>query len=132
MKCWAGCDISAITYAIGIKVSDLFFDAGLRSGGRPAPKPDRLNRLALAFRFETAALDRRLRSAAVLRELETLEMSGLTNDALDRLMEVAASVYRDIERAELLESVSDSLRFMEFYGHLGSSLCSPTSIDLKR
>lgn len=29
IRCWAGCELSAITHALDLHVSDLFFDAGL-------------------------------------------------------------------------------------------------------
>ena len=87
VKCWAGCELSAIAHAVGLKISDLFFDAGLPRGQRPAPKTAHVNRRSLAFRFELAALDHRLRAEAILREAANVMVSGLTDDALGRLID---------------------------------------------
>ncbi len=119
VKCWAGCALPAITQAMGLKVSDLFFDTRLPRGHRPAPKPAHVNRRALAFRFELAALDRRLRAKAVLKEVAIVCVSGLEDTALDRLINVVSSAYGDCDRAQLFESVSDDLRLKESDSHRG-------------
>lgn len=33
LKCWAGCSAEEITHALGLKISDLFFDSGKRDSG---------------------------------------------------------------------------------------------------
>ncbi len=77
----------------------------------PLPPPVvRIDRKALAFRYELAALDRRIRADAILQAATNLEVSGLSDEQLDKLMDLVASAQTDYERAELFEHVADTLR----------------------
>src|SRR5215472_12096745 len=62
VKCWGGCTLDQVTAALGIRIADLFFETPTPRGRRTAPTPPKLDRVSLAFRFELAALDRRLRA----------------------------------------------------------------------
>lgn len=114
LKCWAGCTLDAITSALGIRVADLFFDAPTTHGHRPTPKPGRIDRIALPFQFELAALDRRLRAKRVKQAIQNISLNELTDNDLDRLMGAVGRTYADLERAELLEAVADDVRFQAF------------------
>jgi len=77
---------------------------------RPLPPPVvRINRKALAFRYELAALDRRLRADVILQAAMNLDVSGVSDERLDKLMGMVASAHADRERAELFEHVADTL-----------------------
>lgn len=120
LHCFAGCEKPAIVAAIGLTMTDLFFDAPTPRGQRPKPKPQKLDLSALAFRFELAALDRRLRAERVLKAATNFNVDELSEQQLDRLMNAVAHAYSDGERAELLETVADDLRlkaFLERTGH---------------
>ena len=110
VKCWAGCALSAITQAIGLKVSDLFFDVQHPRGSRPKMRAAGGKRLAIGFSFELAALDHRLRAETILKEAAIVCISGLADTALDQLLHVVSSAYLDYDRARLFESLSDDLR----------------------
>jgi len=56
LRCFAECDKPAIVAAMGLKMADLFFDVPTCRGQRPIPKPKMIDLIALAFRFELAAL----------------------------------------------------------------------------
>ena len=114
VKCWAGCTLDEITAAIGIRVGDLFFDMTTNHGHRPAPKPVRIDRLALAFRFELAALDRRLRAQRVNQGVNGTSINGLSDNDMDQLVDAVGRADADIERAKLCEAVADDLRLKEF------------------
>ena len=114
VKCWAGCTLDEITAALGIEIKDLFFDAPIPHGQRPTPKPVPVDRGALAFRFEMAALDRRLRAEHVRQAANAISINNLPDHDLDRLVDAVARAYADIERAELLEGVADGLRAKAF------------------
>jgi hypothetical protein len=79
------------------------------------PRPVRVDRRALAFRYELAALDRRLRAGKVLTATEAITDNALTDDIRDRFMAAVASAYTDLDRAELLEHVADALRWKDFH-----------------
>lgn len=114
IRCWAGCETPQIVEALGLALKDLFTDAPLSHGQRPTPKPQKLDLVAVAFRFELAALDRRLRADAVLQAVATFNGDALSEEDRDRLMNSVASAYQDRERAEFLESVADGFRWKAY------------------
>lgn len=111
LKCWAGCRVGELCQALGIQQRDLFYDTHYNNPTRQRPpKPIRLDRIALAFRFELAALDRRLRSERVLTATRHLDGFTLTDATRERLTGIVASAHADRERAELFEYIADTLR----------------------
>jgi hypothetical protein len=113
VKCWAGCTLDEITAAIGIHVGDLFFDKPITHGPRPTPKPVRINRVALSFLFELAALDRRLRAERVNQMVNNISINELPDKDLDRLVDAVGCAYADIDGAKLFEAVADDFRLKE-------------------
>ena len=114
IRCWAGCRVEEICAAMGIAQADLFYNAGLPLGQRPAPKPPRINRIALAFRFELGALDRRLRAETIIETAKGIDLSTLSEAELDRALGCLGRAYADQERAALFEHVADTLRDRDF------------------
>ena len=114
LKCWAGCTTEEICIALGIQIADLFFDAGVPHRQRPTPSPPRLDRRAAAFQFELGALDLRFRAERVLTASTLLDRTRLSDGHMTRLMDVVASAYQDVERAQLFEHVSDGLREKDY------------------
>lgn len=114
LKCWAGCTLYDITAALGIEIKDLFFDAPTPHGPRPTSKPVKIDLVALAFRFELGALDRRLRAEHVNHTVNAISINELPDNDLDRLVDAVARAHADIERAELFEAVADGLRAKAF------------------
>ncbi len=114
LRCFAECDKPAIVAALGLTMADLFFDAPSPHGHQPIPRPVKIDYTALAFRYELAALDRRLRAERVLQTAHGIAISQLQDLDLDRLIDATAQAYTDLGRAELFEGVSDDLRFKEF------------------
>jgi hypothetical protein len=114
IHCFAGCSLDEVTAALSIRVADLFFDGHTSRGHRLTPQPVKIDRVALAFRFELAAIDRRLRAERVLQAVNNISINELPDHDLDRLVDAAARAYADIERAELFEGVADGLRAKAF------------------
>lgn len=77
---------------------------------RPLPAPViRIDRKALAFRYELAAIDRRLRSDSLLQAANRIDIAELSDEALDKVMQSVTAAYADRDRAALFESVADGL-----------------------
>ena len=118
LRCWTGCSLVEICASLGIAQPDLFFDkrdaTPQQRGHRPIPRPVKIDLTALAFRYDLAALDRRLRADSVLKAATHFSMEGLDDRQLDRLMEAVASGYTDIARAELFEGLADDVREKAF------------------
>jgi hypothetical protein len=114
LRCWAGCSVEEICTTLGLTVSDLFFDAGLPRSQRPAPRPPKLDRAALAWRYKLAALDRRLRAERIIQTGKQVIVATLTDEELDQAIGYMAQAYADVVRAELLEGVADTLRMRDF------------------
>jgi len=111
---FAGCPPRDIVAALNLELKDLFTDAPAPHGQRPTPTPAKIDRVAVAFRFELAALDRRLRAERVLQAVKSISINEFPDHDLDRLGDAAARAYADIERAELFEGVADGLRAKAF------------------
>lgn len=114
LHCFALCETPDIVAALGLTMADLFFDTPCRHGHRPLPKTMKLDYTALAFRYELAALDRRLRADNVLKAATHFSIEGLDDMQLDRLIEAVVSAYNDRDRAAFLETVADDLRVKAF------------------
>ena len=82
MKFWAGCELQSVTDAMGLKVSDLFYDAPPAHGLRVVIRPAHVDRVRIAFNFEMAAVDYRVRSSSFFRQVEHLDVSGIAETEL--------------------------------------------------
>lgn len=114
VKCWGGCTLDETTAALGIEIKHLFFDAPTIHGRRSPPKPVKIDLVALAFRFELGALDRRLRAERVKEAIGSLPVSELSDGDRARIAAAMARAKADLERTEFLECVADDLRWKEF------------------
>jgi len=114
LYCFALCEKRDIVGALGLTMADLFFDAPTPYGHRPIPRQAKLDYTALAFRYELAALDRRLRADSVLKAARNFSIEELDDLDLDRLIGAVASAYSDQDRAVFLETVADGLRVKAF------------------
>lgn len=112
LHCFALCEKRDIVAALGITMADLFFDAPDRE--RTRSSPPKLNRVALAFRYELAALDRRLRAERVISGAAELDSALWSNEERDLAMKAVSRAYADQERATLCEGVADNLRAKDF------------------
>jgi hypothetical protein len=111
---FGGCTPSEIVAALNLELKDLFSDAPLPKGPRRAPQPEKINRVADAFRLDIAALDLRLRASRIIEAGKRLNAATLANDELDHALGYVAQACADIERAELFEATADTLRAKEF------------------
>ena len=114
LHCFALCEKRDIVAALGLTMADLFFDSPAIHGHRPTPKPVKIDLVALAFRFELGALDRRLRAERVKEAIGSLPVSELSDGDRARITAAIARADADLERAEFLECVADDLRWKEF------------------
>ncbi|TKB68557.1 MAG: hypothetical protein E8D52_05990 [Nitrospira sp.] len=111
---FAGCSLPEICSALGIHQRDLFLDASFPRSSRPILKLKRPDRVASAFLFELGALDRRLRADRILEAAQKLDAATMSHAQLDRALGYVAQAYADIERAEMLEHVADTLRERDY------------------
>lgn len=110
LRCFAGCAAGSVCAALGIKLKDLFADTPLPRGLQPPrPSSPRVDRLALAWRFELAALDLRLRAEKLIEAGQQLDVADLSDDKLDRALAPMASANADRERAQRFEHTADGL-----------------------
>ena len=58
LKCWAGCSAEEVCNAVGLKMTDLFYDSGRANASRQRmqPKP-RVDLRHVAFQFDLHAFD---------------------------------------------------------------------------
>jgi hypothetical protein len=115
LHCFAGCTPEEIVGALGLDLKHLFTDSPTPRGQRPAPKPQKLDLIAVAFRFEMAALDRRIRAERVLKAVANFNSDELSDSQCDRLMKTIARAYEDQDRAEFLETMADDFRVKAFH-----------------
>jgi|CXWL01.1.fsa_nt_gi hypothetical protein len=111
---FGGCSPIDIVAALNLEMKDLFTDSQTPHGQQPTLKPMLVDHVTLAFRFELAALDRRLRAERVMQAVNTISINELSDNDLDRLVDAVGRAYADIERAKLFGAVADDLRLKEF------------------
>lgn len=78
------------------------------------PVPQRVDRRAIAFRFEMAALDLRLRAGRIGEAAAPINIDNFTDAELDHALGLVAQGHADVARAELFELVADRLRLRDF------------------
>lgn len=114
LHCFGGCEPKQIVAVLGLELKDLFTDNPTSHGQRPIPKPQKLDLVAVAFRFELAALDRQLRADAVLEAVAKFNGDDLSEKEQDRLMKAVARAFEDKDRAEFLKTAADDFRVKAF------------------
>ncbi len=115
LHCFSGCTPEEILAALRLEWKDLFKDTPTPRGQRLTPKPQKLDLIAAAHRFELAALDRRLRADVVLQTATNFKIDELSEQQFDRVLNAVARAYADRERAEFLETVADDFRMKAFH-----------------
>lgn len=97
LKCWSGCALSEIVGALGIEVSDLFFDA---LDTRPQVRHEAVRRREIERTRREADRIAALRECAALEAAERtiesltgLDVSTWTDEELDRAMDLAADAH---------------------------------------
>jgi hypothetical protein len=110
VHCFAGCRVDEIAGALGLRVADLFMDAPSTGEKRRTPRAARIDRAALAFRYELAALDLRLRAERVLSGATGLDTALWSDKERDLAMTAVGRAHADQARATLFEGVADDLR----------------------
>ena len=124
---FAGCEPSQVVATLGLELRDLFLDSPSPRGQRPTPRPVRVDRVAVAFQFELAALDRRLRAEKILDLATDLDIATVNEDELDRVLGYVAQAYRDNEQAILFAGVADGLREKDFAERISHDPQTPTA-----
>lgn len=69
----------------------------------------RIDRRARAFQFALGALDLRLRAEKIMQVANRIDVAGLSDEALDKVMQSVTSAYADRDRADLFDHVADTL-----------------------
>ena len=113
LHCWSGCGLPAICESLGLQQKDLFFDAPISRGQRLTPKPPCSDRRAVAFQFELAALDLRMRADRIIEAGKNLDVANLSDDELDQALGHVTQAHADSEQAKLFEDVADTVRERE-------------------
>ena len=114
VHCFAGCRVNDITAALGLRVADLFMDTPAAGDARRPPKPARIDRASIAFRYELAAFDLRERAKRVLSGATGLDTTQWSDEERDLAMQAVSRAYADQELAALFEGVADDLRAKDF------------------
>lgn len=113
LKCWAGCDLTAICAALGLAVRDLFYDAGLpphkRRQDQPRP-PKRFDFRKAAAEYQDYALGLRLRAESVLSAARGLNITECTDADLDEAWKAVGRAYEDLDRADQLDRLAFTIR----------------------
>jgi hypothetical protein len=112
LRCWAGCSAEEIVSALGLNLTDLFFDVPHNPGTRrrPGPTPRRFDFRKTAARLLDHADGLWLRAQNVLEVSKGLDCSAWTDADIETAMHAVASAYQDLERAELLRDVAVNIR----------------------
>jgi hypothetical protein len=114
LKCWAGCTVSDITDALGLRLADLFYGSErLSDGWRRLPPQDRqppFDWRKHAGDLEDEAIGLRLRAEKVLSAARELDVSAWSNDDIEAGFSAVERAYVDRERAECFEALAFNVR----------------------
>lgn len=77
------------------------------------PALKHVDRRALAFKFELAALDLRLRAERIAAAAAQINIVSLNDEELDHALELLDQGHADIARADLFEHVADVVRLQD-------------------
>jgi len=112
VKCFAGCTVKEICAALGLTVADLFFDAPRSTRQRallpPRPSPVDWRIVSKEQLDRRDALD--LRAARTLAAAKGVDLSPLTNEETDAMMDVVPDAYSDRELADRLDQAAFETR----------------------
>jgi hypothetical protein len=104
LKCWAGCTLEEITAELGLRVTDLFFDAGLSDSTerRLAMQRRAQERAAkdAAYQAEGRQLDLQRDAEAVIRTAQGIDISNWSDEQLDAGLNRLADAYAACPRGE--------------------------------
>jgi hypothetical protein len=112
LHCFAGCSVEAICEAIGCRLADLFLNQqgnGCISGAARS-KPHRFDWQSTAWQFQFHAFLLWLRAESILEAAKDLDTSRWSDQEHDKAMQAIDNAHRDLERADLLESVAFGIR----------------------
>jgi hypothetical protein len=123
IRCWAGCELQSVVDALGLRVSDLFYDAVPTSPRQVVIRRVHVDRIRIAFNFDMAAVNYRVQSSSFFEELEYLDFSRLAETDQDRLIDQAGVAHSKLESAERLERLADDLRLTAFNSHDRRAAC---------
>lgn len=111
---FGGCPPSDIVAALNLELKDLFTDVPTSHRQRPTPDPVKIDRVAVAYRFDLCALDHRLRAERIFSSAAKVTPAQLNDDDLDHALDLIEQGHNDIAQAEFLEGVADDLRMKQF------------------
>lgn len=100
LKCWAGCELGAILRALRLETKDLWYEQ------RTPEAASREREIRKQAKVRDAAIDEaaglqvdQIRQASILiLAARGLDISGLSNDELDAMLEDLADAYKLLER----------------------------------
>jgi hypothetical protein len=111
VKCWTGCTVEEITAALGLTLSDLFYDVIASHEPRPAhPRLSRFDWRRTASDFLHHAEGLRHRAERVLEAARGLDLSAWSEQDHDAAMNAVCRAYGGLEWAGALENVAFDLR----------------------
>lgn len=114
VRCWAGCELTAIVAALGLAVRDLFYDADLppqeRRRANLPPRPRAYDWRRFAGELQDKALDHWLRGTAVLETARGLDIDAWTDGDIDEALEAVACAHADLARADCLDRLAVAIR----------------------
>lgn len=114
VRCWAGCELTAIVAALGLAVRDLFYDADLppqeRRRAKLPPRPRAYDWRRFAGELHDKALDHWLRGTAVLEAARGLPITEWTDADLDEAWKAVGRAYEDLDRADQLDRLAVTIR----------------------
>ena len=101
IRCWAGCELSAICEAIGVKPKDLFYDAG-GPVDRDAIRRNQNRRRAAQARKRASGkrADAFREAETVIRAATNLDISEWSDEQLDAAMNAVCDARALLEREE--------------------------------
>ena len=120
LKCWAGCELTRITEALGLRLADLFFDQGanpkqsrIQQQRRAQQRAESAHRTAETKTFLGKSIDLAREAEYFLVLASESNRSATSDQERDRLMNVIADAHT------VLRSEKGEVAYVEFTCTLG-------------
>jgi hypothetical protein len=106
VRCWSGCTVESICSAVGLRLTDLFFDAGVKDDAWRVRKRERdraREEKAVQQQADGIAIDCLREAGSLVTSARDIDISEWKADALDAALDLVAEAHTKLE-AERLEA----------------------------
>lgn len=112
VRCWSGCTVESICLAVGLRLTDLFFDAGVKDDAWQGRKRERARvrqGQALQRQIREMEIDCLREADSLVRAARDIDISVWNAETLDAALDLVAEAHSKLEAERLDAYVTGKL-----------------------